>query len=200
MSVNIAIFASGRGSNAKTIIEYFQDHPSIEVSLVISNKIQAPVLEMARSKGVSTLLIDRQGFYNGQSLLQVLDEFQIHLIILAGFLWLVPGYLIQAYPERILNIHPALLPKYGGKGMYGRHVHEAVKAAGERHSGITIHLVDEEYDRGKILFQTTCALTESDTPETIAQKIHKLEHEYFPLVIQQFIEERYSTEIEAAQS
>lgn len=197
MPVNLAIFASGRGSNAEKIIDFFQDDPAVETVLVVSNKAHAPVLEMARSKGISTLLVNRQDFYNGQTLLRVLDEAQIHLIILAGFLWLIPGYLIGAYPGRILNIHPALLPKYGGKGMYGMHVHQAVKAAGETQSGITIHLVNEAYDEGKILFQASCKLEDSDTPESIAQKIHKLEHQYFPLVIQQFIEENYSTEIEA---
>ena len=189
MPVNLAIFASGRGSNAKKIIEFFKNDPSTNVRLVISNKSQAPVLTMAESYGVSTKILQRQTFYETQALIDELKAASIDLIILAGFLWLIPPYLIQAFPERILNIHPALLPKYGGKGMYGSHVHKAVKAAGEKESGITIHLVNEEYDKGKILFQASCSLVESDTPESIAQKIHKLEHQYFPLVIQNYIRE-----------
>jgi len=180
---NIAIFASGGGSNARKIIEYFKGSTEVCVALIISNKRDAGVLGIAADHGVWTHIIDRRGFYESEALLEVLQGKEIRFIVLAGFLWLVPSYLIRAFPGRIVNIHPALLPKYGGKGMYGRHVHEAVKAAGEQETGITIHYVNEHYDEGDVIFQATCPVEASDNPENIARKVLKLEHRHFPEVI-----------------
>lgn len=184
---NIAIFASGTGSNARKIIEYFKNKADIEVRLVLSNRKSAPVLDMARSHGISTLTFDRKSFYETEGLLEQLHQYQTDLIVLAGFLWLVPPYLVRAYTGKIVNIHPALLPKYGGHGMYGRHVHEAVKQAGEKESGITIHYVNEAYDEGDIIFQASCRLQAEDEPEMIAKRVLKLEHEHFAPVIEQLI-------------
>ena len=170
-------------------MEYFEGIPDVQVALVLSNRKDALVLHTADEKGIPTYLLDRKSFYEKQTLLLTLEEHSISLIILAGFLWLVPGYLIQAYQHRILNIHPALLPKFGGKGMYGHHVHEAVLAAGEKESGITIHLVDEWYDHGSTLFQARCPITPSDTPDTLAKKVQQLEHHYYPKVIDEYIRE-----------
>ncbi|MDR3714396.1 MAG: phosphoribosylglycinamide formyltransferase [Puia sp.] len=184
----IAIFASGAGSNAQKIIDHFRGHPSIKVGLIVCNKPGAGVTRIAEKEGIPCLLIEKEGFFNGDTYIKELRQRKIDFIVLAGFLWKIPSALVQAYPGRILNIHPALLPKYGGKGMYGMHVHRAVIAAGDRESGITIHYVDELYDHGQIIFQARCAIEETDTPETLAEKIHSLEHEWFPKVIGQTIE------------
>lgn len=181
----IAIFASGTGSNARKIVEYFQAHPNIEVALVISNKPTAPVLKMAAENQISTLIISKESFYQTEAILTALA--QVDLIVLAGFLWLIPAYLIKHFPKKIINIHPALLPEYGGKGMYGKYVHQAVKAAGESHSGITIHYVNEVYDEGQIIFQESCELEADDTAEQIAQKVLALEHAHFAPVIEQLL-------------
>jgi phosphoribosylglycinamide formyltransferase-1 len=183
--IRIAIFASGTGSNARKIIEHLAGHARQEVALVVSNKAEAPVLKMAHSQGVETLLIGRRSFYESTELLDQLKEKAIDFIVLAGFLWLIPSYLVSAFQNRMINIHPALLPKYGGKGMYGKRVHEAVKAAGEKETGITIHYVNEKYDEGDIIFQARCELTSDDSPESIAQKVHKLEHTHFPRLVEQ---------------
>lgn len=183
----IAIFASGGGSNARKIIEHFQDSSDIRVALVVSNKKDAGVLDIAVAHEIPTFLLSRAGFYESEEILKILDEYQVDFIVLAGFLWLVPGYLIRAFPKKIVNIHPALLPLFGGKGMYGGHVHAAVKAAGAKESGITIHFANEHYDAGDVIFQTTCALEEADTPETIARKVLALEHEHFPKVIERLL-------------
>ena len=183
----LAIFASGTGSNAKKIIEYFKGHPNAEVALVVSNKADAPVLEMAASYGVDTQMISRDLFYNTPQLLEHLEKKSIDFIVLAGFLWLIPAYLVKAYSGRMINIHPALLPSYGGKGMYGMNVHKAVKAAGEAYSGITIHYVNEEYDKGDILLQVQCKLEADDTPEQIAKKVQKLEHLHFAPTIEKLV-------------
>lgn len=183
----IALFASGTGSNARKIIEYFQGDPSVEVALVVSNKASAPVLEMAASHGVPTLLIDRHSFYQTGDLAEKLQDLQIDLIVLAGFLWLVPDSLVKAFSRRIVNIHPALLPKYGGKGMYGMHVHRAVREAGETQSGITIHYVNERYDEGDILFQATCPVAPDDDAETIARRVLELEHEHYPRIVEKLL-------------
>jgi phosphoribosylglycinamide formyltransferase 1 len=179
----LAIFASGTGSNARRIMEHFAGLPDLRVALVVSNRKDAGVLDIARNHGIPTCLLQRQEFYQSDRLVGVLKEHRVDFIALAGFLWLVPPYLVQAYPARIVNIHPALLPKYGGKGMYGHHVHEAVKAAGDLESGITIHYVNEQYDDGDIVFQATCPLEPADTPDTIAGKVLALEHQHFPRVI-----------------
>ena len=183
----IAIFASGAGSNALKIIEHFQQHSSVEVTLIVCNKPHAGVLNIAAAHGIDTLLLEKEQFFRGDAYVPELKAKKIDWIILAGFLWKVPSALIQAYPQHIINIHPALLPKYGGKGMYGPHVHEAVIAAGEPKSGITIHYVDEQYDHGDTIFQATCDIVPGDTPEILAQKIHTLEHQYYPKVIEQLL-------------
>lgn len=189
----IAIFASGTGSNAQKIIEYFQGHPQVEVGLVVSNKAAAPVLEKATAAGVDTKVITRRSFYETTALLDELKAKGISFVVLAGFLWLVPAYLITAYPQRIVNIHPALLPKFGGKGMYGKHVHQAVKDAGEKESGITIHWVTPEYDEGGVIFQARCPVVASDQPEDIARKVRQLEHEHFAPVLEKLLTERSKT-------
>ena len=183
----IAIFASGNGTNAERIIKHFAGHPSIEVSLVLSNKSTAKVLEKAKNLVVETRVFTRDEFYGSEKVLSELRERNIDLIVLAGFMWLVPEYLVDAYSNRMINVHPALLPKFGGKGMYGMHVHRAVKEAGETETGITIHLVNEEYDKGRILHQAACLVDVSDTAESIAEKVHQLEYEHFPNTIEAFI-------------
>lgn len=183
----IAIFASGSGTNAERIIQYFKGHPNIEVSLVLSNKADAKVLERAAAAGVESLVFNRDEFYQSVKVLEELETRKIHFVVLAGFMWLVPEYLTKAYSDRMINVHPALLPKFGGKGMYGMNVHRAVKEAGEKETGITIHLVNEEYDKGQVLFQAKCSVDEKDTAETIASKIHTLEYANFPIIIEQYI-------------
>ena len=190
----VALFASGTGTNAQKIIEYFQSHPSIKCVLLISNKKEAPALAMAQSYGLETKIIKRDAFYNSQELLKELQSKDIDFLVLAGFLWLVPSYLTDAYPNKIVNIHPALLPKYGGKGMYGMNVHRAVKAKQEKESGITIHYVNEHYDEGAIIFQAACKLEDDDSPEQIAKKVQKLEHQYFAQVIESVIKEQANKE------
>ena len=186
----IAIFASGSGSNARKIMEYFQEHPSIRVALLVSNKADAGALDIARSFHVPTHTIQRSGFYHSEALLDVLHAHEIDFIALAGFLWLVPAYLVQAYPRRIVNIHPALIPKFCGKGMYGHHVHEAVKAAGETESGMTIHFVNEHYDEGDIVLQAKTPLSPEDDAHSIAAKVLQLEHAYFAKTIEQILQNK----------
>ncbi len=181
---HLAIFASGGGSNARKIIEFFQHSTEIKVALVVSNKRDAGVLDIAAAFQIPTYIIDRKTFYESEHLLAVLDEHMVDFIALAGFLWLIPGYLVRAFPRKIVNIHPALLPKYGGKGMYGSHVHTAVQAAGETETGMTIHFVDEHYDEGAIIFQARCPVSPTDTPEDIAHHVLALEHAHYPAVIQ----------------
>ncbi|MDP2041199.1 MAG: phosphoribosylglycinamide formyltransferase [Algoriphagus sp.] len=182
----LAILASGSGSNAEKIMEHFQNSDKAVIALVASNKTDAFVLERAKKFGVPTYTFTRKEMDAGK-LLEKLQAEKIDWVILAGFLLKIPAELIRAFPERMINIHPALLPNYGGKGMYGHHVHEAVKAAGDTQTGITIHLVNEHYDEGKIIFQAATPLTPEDTPESIAQKVHALEHRYFPEVIASLI-------------
>ena len=183
----IAIFASGTGSNALKIIEHFQSNSDVSVDLIISNKKSAKVLETAKSFGIDTLVIDRPFFYESEEIVTLFKERKIDLIALAGFLWLVPKYLVTAFPKQIVNIHPALLPKYGGKGMYGMNVHRAVKAAGEKESGLTVHFVNEHYDEGGYIFKAACQVSEEDSPEMIAAKVLKMEHKYFPKVIERVL-------------
>lgn len=171
----IAIFASGTGSNAQKIMEQVPG-----VALVVTNNPKAGVLAIAASKGVPTLVLDKEKFFRGDGYVPEMKARGIGLIVLAGFLWKVPVSLINAYPRQIVNIHPALLPKYGGRGMYGHFVHEAVIAAGEKETGISIHFVDEKYDHGQVILQATCAVEPDDTPETIAKKVQVLEHRHFP--------------------
>jgi len=187
---NIAIFASGSGSNARKILEHFEGRDDVQVTLIITNRKKAGVLLHAREFDVPTLRIDKDYFFNNDCIQKVLSSEKIDLIVLAGFLWLVPQYLIQAYPNKIVNIHPALLPKYGGKGMYGHHVHKAVKSNNETESGITIHYVNEKFDDGDHIFQIKCQLDPNDTPEDIAAKVLALEHANYPSVIDQILTEQ----------
>ena len=181
---HLVIFASGSGSNAENIATYFQNHEELQVTEVFSNKKKAFVHERARKLGIPSRTFSKEAF-NDPQFVEKLQKFDY--IILAGFLWLIPKCLIEAFPGKIINIHPALLPKYGGKGMFGHHVHRAVIEAGEGESGITIHLVNEEYDKGQILFQAKCDIGKEDTPETLAQKVHQLEYQHFPRVIEEYI-------------
>lgn len=189
MKINLALFASGAGSNAKKIIEYFKNHPCIDVSLIVCNNPNAGVLKIAEENHIEALLIKKDRFFKGDAYVPQLQKHKTNFIILAGFLWKIPDSIIQSYPEKIINIHPALLPNYGGKGMYGAHVHKAVIENKEAESGITIHLVDEEYDHGRHLFQARCVVAEADLPETLAEKIHVLEHMHFAPVIEKYIKE-----------
>lgn len=184
----IAIFASGSGSNAENLATYFATHPEIRVNLVLSDRKQAFVLQRMARMGVEARFVPKEDFENGQ-LIQLLQKQRIDLIVLAGFLKLVPQSLINAFPHRIVNLHPALLPKFGGKGMYGMHVHEAVVEAGEKVTGITIHYIDEKFDEGETIAQFETELTPSDTPETVAAKIHELEMKWLPKVIENVINE-----------
>lgn len=183
----IAIFASGAGSNAAKIIEYFRNHETIGVVLVVCNKPDAGVLAIASKNNIPYIIIEKQQFFRGDAYVPFLKSKGIDFIVLAGFLWKIPSAILSAYPNSIINIHPALLPNYGGKGMYGLNVHAAVLEAGDTESGITIHYVDENYDNGDIIFQDKCIITPGDTPETLAQKVHTLEHQHFPRVIEQVI-------------
>jgi len=187
LTTHIAIFASGTGTNAQKIIDHFRNHTGIKISLIICNKPGAGVLQIAAKENIPSILIEKEQFFRGNAYIDELKSFNIDFIILAGFLWKIPSSLIKAFAGRIINIHPALLPAYGGKGMYGAKVHAAVIAAGEKESGITIHYVDEIYDHGKIIFQAKCEVLATDTPDSLAQKIHLLEHEHFPLVIEKLL-------------
>ena len=196
----IAIFASGKGSNAEKIIKHFNLTPNpspeergmsasriAEVAIIITNKPDAGVLKIAEANSIPTLVIEKEKFFRGNGYVDELKEMKIDLIVLAGFLWKIPLSLINAYRNRIINIHPALLPKYGGKGLYGNYVHEAVLANKEKESGITIHYVDEIYDHGAVVYQIKCPVMEGDSPDSLAQRIHQLEHKHYPLVIEEFI-------------
>lgn len=183
----IAVFASGNGTNAEKIFSYFKDNEQVEVALLLTNKKDAPVIERAKKYHVPVVVFNRATFYETEEIPSLLLDNKIDLIVLAGFMWLVPPSLVKAFPDKILNIHPALLPKYGGKGMYGSFVHEAVVAAKEIESGITIHLVNERYDEGNIVFQEKCRVEPEDTPATLAAKIHLLEHQFYPQVIENIL-------------
>lgn len=181
----IAVFASGSGSNAQNIIKYFLESEVIKIDSVWSNNPKAYVLTRATSLGVDTFVFNRHQFYETDDVLQKLKERGIQLIVLAGFLWLVPENLISNFP--IINIHPALLPKYGGKGMYGMNVHQAVVGNKDKKTGISIHLVNENFDEGEVIFRAECDVLPADTPENVAQKVHELEYKYFPVVIEQYL-------------
>jgi len=186
MKKKLAIFASGAGSNAQKIIDHFKNSDIATVSLVVCNKPGAGVLAIADREGIEQLLISKEQ-YRTDGYARILSQKGIDFIILAGFLLKIPQALIEAYPGKIVNIHPALLPAYGGKGMYGAFVHQAVITNQEKQSGITIHYVDEHYDHGDVIFQATCTIEPGDDPETLAQKIHLLEHRHFPEVIEQVL-------------
>lgn len=180
---NIILFASGKGSNIQAILNYFKDCPSFVPKLIVCNKADIGAIDIARDHGIPHIIIDRQNFKSVE-FLQKIISIEPSLLILAGFLWKVPDTLVHAFPGKIINIHPALLPKYGGKGMYGMHVHEAVIAAGEKESGITIHYVNEDYDEGNLICQAHCPIAPEDTPDALAGKIHALEHYFFPRTIE----------------
>ncbi len=184
---HIAIFASGKGSNALKIWEHFRNHPEIKVVLIVCNNPKAGIIELATDWKIPVLLISKEDQENPEHLLNELQKHKIDWIVLAGYLWLIPEALIKKFPNRIINIHPALLPKYGGKGMYGMKVHEAVKIANEKQTGISIHLIDEEFDKGEIIFQASVMLDENDTPDSIAEKVHQLEHKHFAEEIEKII-------------
>lgn len=185
---NIAVFASGTGSNAAKIIEYFAGHKNIRVALIVSNKATAKVLDTAAAHRIPTHILTRASFYQTKDILKVFNTYSVDFVALAGFLWLIPDYLVRAFPEKIVNIHPALLPKYGGKGMYGMHIHRAVKAAGETETGMTIHFVNEKYDEGNIIFQAKTQIEAEDTAEDIQKKVLRSEHEHFARVIEEVLE------------
>lgn len=184
---HLVIFASGAGSNAQQIINYFKNSTLAKVELIVCNKPGAGVISIAEKENIPVLLIEKERFFRGDSYVSEFQKLKTDLVILAGFLWKIPKNLINAYPRQIINIHPALLPKYGGKGMYGQYVHEAILNAGEVESGITIHYVDEHYDNGDIIFQTACPVLDNDTAEALAQRIHQLEHLHYPIVIEELL-------------
>jgi formyltetrahydrofolate-dependent phosphoribosylglycinamide formyltransferase len=186
--INIAIFASGAGSNAAQIIQHFSSSAKIKIGLIVCNKPGAGVLNIAANAGIPSLLIEKEQFFKGDNYLPELQKHAIDFIVLAGFLWKIPETLIKGYPKKIINIHPALLPKYGGKGMFGHYVHEAVINNKETESGITIHYVDELYDHGAVIFHATCTVDENDTADSLAKKIHLLEHAHYPKVIAEVLQ------------
>lgn len=184
---NIAILASGSGTNAENIIRYFSNRNSAKVALVLSNKRDAFVLERAAKFNIPSVFFDRNQFYSSRMVSVQLKKYNIDFIVLAGFLWLVPSDILAAWPKRIINIHPALLPSYGGRGMFGEKVHQAVIANGEKESGITIHYVNDRYDEGDIIFQAKCRVLPDDSPDSLAHRIHELEYMHFPRIIEKII-------------
>ena len=188
LKFRIAIFTSGNGSNAEEIFKYFKNHPTIEVAVLLSNNPNAYALERARKANIPSRVFTKQQFQESKEVLNWLGEFKVTHVVLAGFLWLIPPSLVGSFPRKVINIHPSLLPKFGGKGMYGMKVHEAVKVSREKETGITIHEVDTQYDEGKVIFQTRCAVSDLDTAQQIASKVHTLEYANYPRVIEQWIE------------
>ncbi|RLK03311.1 formyltetrahydrofolate-dependent phosphoribosylglycinamide formyltransferase [Tenacibaculum discolor] len=182
----IVIFASGSGSNAENIIKYFNSTKTAIVTHVLSNNQHAKVFDRCEKLNIDASLFDRESFSKNDTVLNFLLA-EADIIVLAGFLWRIPSKIVDAFPNKIINIHPALLPKYGGKGMYGMNVHNAVKENNETETGITIHYVNENYDEGAIIFQAKTPISSEDTPETIAQKVHELEYEHFPKIIEEVI-------------
>jgi phosphoribosylglycinamide formyltransferase-1 len=189
--IRLAIFVSGNGTNCENLIRHFQGSQTIEIALVLSNRADAYALERARRLGVRTVVMGRQEFNDPDSILPLLRESGIDFIVLAGFLLFIPGFLIDAYPHRMVNLHPALLPKFGGKGMWGRHVHEAVKAAGETATGMTVHWVSREVDGGEIIAQYRTPILPTDSVDDIAEKEHQLEMRYFPEVIERVVKSAF---------
>ncbi|NLD24002.1 MAG: phosphoribosylglycinamide formyltransferase [Bacteroidales bacterium] len=184
---NIAIFASGSGSNAENIVNYFASHQDINIAMIISNKPDAYVHERSKRLDVPSFTFKKSDFDEGTAVLNKMAEYEIGFIVLAGFLLKVPHSIMEAFPNCIINIHPALLPKHGGKGMYGNNVHNAVKNAGEKETGITIHYINENYDEGDIIFQAKCEVTDLDTPQDIANKVQTLEQIHFPKIIEEIV-------------
>jgi phosphoribosylglycinamide formyltransferase 1 len=187
MKTKLSLFASGTGTNAEVLMHYFNKHPKIEIVLVITNNPSAGVIERAKTFNIPVQVFPNEAFQTGKSVLDKLEASKIDIIILAGFLRKIPSEIIQAFNNKIINIHPALLPKFGGKGMYGHYVHEAVKEMGETETGITIHLVDEKFDNGKHIAQFSCPVLPTDTPLDIAKNVQFLEHQYFAVTIECFL-------------
>jgi phosphoribosylglycinamide formyltransferase-1 len=192
--MNIAIFVSGSGSNCENIIRYFAHNDHIQVSLVISNKADAYALQRAKNLNVPAVVLSKKELQQQDIMMPLLQQYDIQFIVLAGFLVMIPDYLIEAFDHRMINLHPALLPKYGGKGMWGHHVHEAVKAAGETETGMTVHYVSNVCDGGEIIAQFSTPIDPDDTPDTIAAKEHELEMRHFPQVIEQLINNLQASE------
>lgn len=190
----IALFASGSGSNAQAIAEYFAGNPDVEITLIASNNPKAGVIERARRLHIPVLLFDRTTFYETNRIPELLQKQRVDLLVLAGFMWLLPIQLVRAFGGRIINIHPALLPKFGGKGMYGHFIHEAVVAAGETQSGITIHYVNERYDEGEPIFQAAWPVSPTDSPEDVARNVQALEHKHYPRVVAEVLKRLPITE------
>jgi phosphoribosylglycinamide formyltransferase 1 len=184
---NIAIFASGSGTNAENIYDYFQKQKRADISLILTNKSDAFVITRAKKLNIPIFVFNKDDFYNTRKIINILLEKKIDLIVLAGFLWLIPENIIKTFEKRIINIHPALLPHFGGKGMFGDYVHKKVIETGQTESGITIHYVNEHYDDGDIIFQAKCNVEKNDTPETLAKKVHQLEYEYYPKIIESLL-------------
>ena len=188
---NLAIFASGSGTNADKIIDYFSDREDVKIHTVYTNKIGIGALDVAKKHNIPSLPFNKSEFYESDTIIKDLQMKNTSLIVLAGFLWLIPKSLIRAYKDKIINIHPALLPDYGGKGMYGMKVHSAVSENGDSETGITVHFVNEKYDEGAIISQIRCPIHPHDAPDNIANKVQKVEHEYFPMIIDQLLENKY---------
>jgi phosphoribosylglycinamide formyltransferase-1 len=184
---HLAIFASGNGTNAKAIIEYFRQNPEVKIECIICNNAKGKVLTIAQEFQIPYYIISRSDLYKTDHVLNLLKSSNIDLVILAGFLWMIPVKLLEEFPNRIINIHPALLPKFGGEGMYGQRVHESVLYAGEKETGITIHYLNDKYDEGEIIFQKSIPLNEDDTSESIAERVHELEHEWYPRIIEELL-------------
>lgn len=187
MMKRVLIFASGSGTNTQKIIEYFQYHSNVHVALVLTNKKDAKVIERCNKLNIKNIHFNRDDFYHSNKVLNLLKAENPDLLVLAGFLWKFPEFILKEFPNKVINLHPALLPKYGGKGMYGMHVHQEVIKNKEKKTGITIHYVNENYDKGAIIFQKSVQVSTHDTPESIASKIHELEYEYFPKVIEELL-------------
>ena len=187
LTTRIVIFASGTGTNTQKIIDHFRNSSAVKIALIVCNNRHAGVLKIAAKENIPSLIIEKEKFFRGNAYTDELKEKQIDFIVLAGFMWMIPSLLISAWPNKILNIHPALLPKYGGKGMYGHYVHEAVIANKEKESGISIHYVDEICDHGPVIFQATCPVLENDTADSLALRIHALEHKHYPRVIEEIL-------------
>lgn len=184
---NIAIFASGRGSNAEAIIRYFKEHPAIKVALIVTNNPEAGVLKIAAANNIVSAIVSNKGLEDEKIMNALMDCFDIQFIVLAGFLKMMPGFLLHRFPKKIINIHPALLPAFGGKGMYGMRVHEAVIANKAAKTGITIHFVNDKYDDGEVILQQEVALQPTDNPESIAARVQRLEHEWYPKTIEKLL-------------
>ena len=191
--VKLAIFASGSGTNAEQIIRHLQNNKKMKISLILSDKADAFVLQRAKNHNIKSIVFTKQELNDSDIVTNQLKKNEIDFIVLAGFMIKVPDKILAMYPDKIVNIHPALLPKHGGKGMYGMKVHQAVIDSKENKSGISIHYVNDKYDEGQIIFQTECSVNENDTPETLAEKIHKLEHEYYPRIIEEVVTKQLIT-------